>query len=104
MNKGRVRSSDLESEISRSVARIVLRLLPRIPRTDWRNNIIPFPAIYKKVGYVMKLDRKTTGNILCLLTSSGCIEAVRFHGVVLRNAPFAETKAQNGSPVLCSTG
>ena len=73
----------MESEISSSVAKIVLRLLPRIPRTEWRNRIIPFPAIYKKVGYVMKLDRRTTRKTLELLSLQNKIRMVNFHGVIL---------------------
>ena len=75
--------SEVQAEISSAVARIVLRLLPRIPRTEWRNRIIPFPAIYRKVGYVMKLDRRTTRKTLELLSLQNKIRMVNFHGVIL---------------------
>lgn len=75
--------SDIGVEISESVAKIVLRLLPSIPRTEWRNSIIPFPAIYRKVGYVMKLDRNTTRKVLKLLSLQNKIEIINFHGVIL---------------------
>ena len=75
--------SEIEAAITSSVAKRVLRLLPRISRTEWRNEIIPFPAVYKKVGYVMKFDRKTTQNVLKLLAARGKITFVPFHGVVL---------------------
>jgi hypothetical protein len=85
--KGKVTNPfQLELEISESVAKTVLRLLTRIPRTEWRNRIIPFPAIYRKVGYVMKLDRKTTRRVLELLALRGRLDFVRFHGVILRDA------------------
>jgi len=89
MSGGIAPEPDLAAEIGRSVAQIVLRLLPRIPRTDWRNRIVPFPAVYKKVGYVMKLDRRTTRRVLELLASDGRIRLVRFHGVVLEPDPRA---------------
>lgn len=84
MNHEVERLSEVQAEISSAVARIVLRLLPRIPRTEWRNRIIPFPAIYKKVGYVMKLDRNTTRTVLKLLSMRNKIEVVDFHGVILQ--------------------
>jgi len=48
-----------------------------------RNEIIPFLAIYKKVGYVMKLDRETTRKALQLLSLHNRIRTVKFHGVTL---------------------
>lgn len=84
MNHEGAHLSEVESQISSAVARTVLRLLPRIPRTEWRNRIIPFPAIYKKVGYVMKFDRRTTRKVLELLSMRNEIGMVRFHGVVLQ--------------------
>ena len=73
----------LENHVCDSVARRVLSLLYRVPKTEWRNKIIPFPAIYKKVGYVMKLDRVTTRKVLILLAMENMIEIVRSHGVIL---------------------
>ncbi len=84
MNKQDVGVPELETNISRSVAGIVLRLLSRIPRTEWRNRIIPFPAVYKRAGYIVKLDRKTTRDVLRLLAFEDKIEIKRFHGVVLK--------------------
>jgi len=83
MNHDNARLSEIEAQISSAIARIILRLLPKLPRTEWRNRIIPFPATYKKVGYVMKLDRGTTRKILMLLSLKNTIKLVNFHGVIL---------------------
>ena len=96
MNPANRSLREIEEAISRSVAQRVLRLLRRIPRTEWRNDIIPFPAIYKKAGYVMKLNRKTTQNVLRLLAFRGRIEFVNFHGVILRDAFSHGTKKIQG--------
>lgn len=77
---------EVEARISTAVAGKVLHLLPRIPQTEWRDRVIPFPAIYRKVGYVMKLDRDTTRKVLELLSMRNKIEIVNFHGVILEPA------------------
>jgi len=77
---------EVGAKIGNRVAQKVLLLLLRIPRTEWRNRVIPFPAIYRKVGYVMKLDRDTTRKVLELLSMRNKIEIVNFHGVILEPA------------------
>jgi len=84
MNHEDAHLSEIGSQISSAVARIVLRLLPRIPRTEWRNRIIPFPAIYKKVGYAMKLNRNATRRVLGLLSMRNEIGMIKLHRVVLQ--------------------
>ena len=73
----------LHAEIAERVAEKVLSLLCHIPRAEWRNNIIPFSAVYKKVGYVLKLDRRTAKRTLQLLAVRKEIEIVNSHGIVL---------------------
>lgn len=75
----------IEAEISHTIALKLLHVLIRIPRTEWRNNIIPFPVIYQKAGYVLKLDRATTKKALMLLAAQHDIKIVKFHGARLNH-------------------